>query len=85
MQAGWSDRQAGGRKASLWPDAAICPLLRIRQQDATKGRLTTNGGHDEDGVEDDAAINLLDMMNGSSPICVFCYLENLILPKNFLR
>ena len=25
--------------------------------------------HDEDGVEDDAAINLLNMMNGSPPIC----------------
>ena len=62
-----SDRQAGGRKASLWPDAAICPLLRIRQQDATMGRLTSD--HDEEGVEDDAAINLLNMMNGS-PICV---------------
>ena len=33
----------------------------------TKGRLTSD--HDEDGVEDDAAINLLNMMNGS-PICV---------------
>ena len=62
-----SDRQAGGRKASLWPDAAICPLLRIRQQDATMGRLTS----DKDGVEDDPAINnLLNMMNGSPPICV---------------
>ena len=49
-----SDRQAGGRKASLWPDAAICPLLRIRQQDATIGEADH---HDEEGVEDDAAIN----------------------------
>ena len=63
-----SDRQAGGRKASLWPDAAICPLLRIRQQDATMGRLTSD--HDEEGVEDDVVINLLNMMNGSPPICV---------------
>ena len=42
--------------------AASHPPTRCDQGEADQ--------HDEEGVEDDAAINLLDMMNGSPPICV---------------